>query len=186
MTVNEALGELRHELGLRLKLGDPNTLAFLWVVDFPSFVRDSETGNWAANHHLFTAPKDEFLATLESDPGAARSKQYDLVCNGYEVAGGSIRIHQRELQERVMKILGLSMEEARKKFSHMLDAFEYGAPPHGGIAPGVDRLVMLFCGAPNLREVIAFPKNQQAMDTMLGAPSPASERQIKDLHIKLA
>jgi aspartyl-tRNA synthetase len=186
MTVNEALGELRHELGLRLKLGDPNTLAFLWVVDFPSFVRDNETGLWAANHHLFTAPKDEYLATLESDPGAARSKQYDLVCNGYEVAGGSIRIHQRELQERVMKILGLSMEEARKKFSHMLDAFEFGAPPHGGIAPGVDRLVMLFCGAPNLREVIAFPKNQQAMDTMLGAPSPATEKQVKDLHIKLA
>ncbi len=186
MQVNEALGELRHELGQRLKLGDPDALAFLWVLDFPSFVRDGETGNWAANHHLFTAPKDEYLATLESDPGAVRSKQYDLVCNGYEVAGGSIRIHQRELQERVMKILGLSMEEARKKFSHMLDAFEYGAPPHGGIAPGVDRLVMLFCGAPNLREVIAFPKNQQAMDIMLGAPSPASERQIKDLHIRLA
>jgi aspartyl-tRNA synthetase len=186
MTVNESLGELRHELGQRLKLGDPNTLAFLWVVDFPSFVKDNETGNWAANHHLFTAPKDEFLATLESDPGGARSKQYDLVCNGYEVAGGSIRIHQRELQERVMKILGLTMEEARKKFSHMLDAFEFGAPPHGGIAPGVDRLVMLFCGAPNLREVIAFPKNQQAMDTMLGAPSPATDKQVKDLHIRLA
>jgi aspartyl-tRNA synthetase len=186
MTVNESLGELRHELGQRLKLGDPSTLAFLWVVDFPSFVKDNETGNWAANHHLFTAPKDDYLATLESDPGAARSKQYDLVCNGYEVAGGSIRIHQRELQERVMRILGLSMEEARKKFSHMLDAFEFGAPPHGGIAPGVDRLVMLFCGAPNLREVIAFPKNQQAMDTMLGAPSPATDKQIKDLHIKLS
>ncbi len=184
--VNEALGELRHELGIRLKLGDPNQLAFLWVLDFPSFIKDNETGNWAANHHLFTAPKDEYLDTLESDPAGARSKQYDLVCNGYEVAGGSIRIHQRELQERVMRILGLSIEEARKKFSHMLDAFEFGAPPHGGIAPGVDRLVMLFCGAPNLREVIAFPKNQQAADVMLGVPSPATDKQIKDLHIRLA
>ncbi len=183
--VNKALGELRHELGLRLKLGNDTQLAFLWVVDFPSFVRDSETGNWAANHHLFTAPKDDWLDRMEADPGLARSKQYDLVCNGYEVAGGSIRIHRRDTQERVMKILGLSMEEARKKFGHMLDAFEYGAPPHGGIAPGIDRLAMLFAGAPNIREVIAFPKNQQAADVMLDIPSPATDRQLKELHIKL-
>ena len=184
--VNNALGELRHELGIRLKLSKPEQLGFLWVVDFPSFVRDHETGNWAANHHLFTAPKDEYLDNLEADPGAARSKQYDLVCNGYEVAGGSIRIHRRDVQERVMKILGLSMEEAYKKFGHMLDAFEYGAPPHGGIAPGVDRLAMIFAGAPNIREVIAFPKNQQAADIMLGVPSPATEKQVKELHIRLA
>jgi aspartyl-tRNA synthetase len=107
------------------------------------------------------------------------------VCNGYEVAGGSIRIHRRDVQERVMKLIGITMEEARKKFGHMLDAFEYGAPPHGGIAPGVDRLAMIFCGAPNLREVIAFPKNQNAADTMLGVPSPATERQIRELHIAL-
>jgi aspartyl-tRNA synthetase len=184
--VNDALGELRHELGQRLKLGNNEELAFLWVLDFPSFVKDNETGNWAANHHLFTAPKDEYLATLESNPGGAKSKQYDLVCNGFEVAGGSIRIHRRDTQERVMKILGLTMEEAYKKFGHMLDAFEYGAPPHGGIAPGVDRLAMLFAGTPNIREVIAFPKNNQAADIMLGVPSPATEKQVKELHIKLA
>jgi aspartyl-tRNA synthetase len=185
-TVNEVLGELRHELGQRLKLGDDNQLAFLWVVDFPMFVWSEEDGHWVANHHLFTAPKDEDLQKFDSAPDKVHSKQYDLVCNGYEVAGGSIRIHRRDVQERVMKLLGLSMEEAYKKFGHMLDAFEYGAPPHGGIAPGVDRLAMLFAGAPNIREVIAFPKNQQAADLMLGVPSPATEKQIKELHIKLA
>ncbi|HQV68232.1 MAG TPA: aspartate--tRNA ligase [Thermoflexales bacterium] len=184
--VNEALGELRHELGARLKLGADGVLAFLWVVDFPSFVMDKESGNWAANHHLFTAPKDEYLANLEADPAGARSKQYDLVCNGFEVAGGSIRIHRRDVQERIMRIIGLSDEEAQKKFGHMLNAFEFGAPPHGGIAPGVDRLAMLFAGAPNIREVIAFPKNQQAADVMLDVPSPATEKQIRELHIKLA
>jgi aspartyl-tRNA synthetase len=185
MALNEALGELRHELGLRLKLGDPSQLAFLWVVDFPMFTYDKEGGRWVANHHLFTAPQDQYLDTLERDPGQARSKQYDLVCNGFEVAGGSIRIHRRDVQEKVMRLLGLSMEEAHKKFGHMLDAFEYGAPPHGGIAPGVDRLAMLYSGAPNLREVIAFPKNQQAADTMLGIPSPATEKQVKELHISV-
>jgi aspartyl-tRNA synthetase len=184
--VNDALGELRHELGAKLKLGNDNELAFLWVVDFPAFVWDKEEDKWVANHHLFTSPKDEFIDKLESDTANVLSKQYDLVCNGYEVAGGSIRIHRRDIQERVMKLLGLTMEEAHKKFGHMLDAFEYGAPPHGGIAPGIDRLAMLFCGAPNLREVIAFPKNQNASDAMLGVPSPATEKQVKDLHIKLA
>jgi aspartyl-tRNA synthetase len=185
-TVNEALGELRHELGQRLKLGNPNELAFLWVIDFPMFTYDKEESRWVANHHLFTAPQDQYLDTLESDPGHAKSKQYDLVCNGFEVAGGSIRIHRRDVQEKVMRLLGLSMEEAYRKFGHMLDAFEYGAPPHGGIAPGVDRLAMIYAGAPNLREVIAFPKNQQAADTMLGIPSPATDKQVKELHIKLA
>ncbi len=183
---NEALGELRHELGQRLKLGNPNELAFLWVIDFPMFTFDKEEGRWVANHHLFTAPQDQYLPTLMSDPGNAKSKQYDLVCNGFEVAGGSIRIHRRDVQEKVMELLGLSMEEAYRKFGHMLDAFEYGAPPHGGIAPGIDRLAMLYAGAPNLREVIAFPKNQQAADTMLGIPSPAADKQIRELHIKLA
>jgi aspartyl-tRNA synthetase len=177
---------LRHELGQRLKLGDPNQLAFLWVVDFPMFSFDREEERWVANHHLFTAPQDQYLPTLMTDPGNAKSKQYDLVCNGYEVAGGSIRIHRRDVQEKVMELLGLSMEEAQRKFGHMLDAFEFGAPPHGGIAPGIDRLVMVYAGAPNMREVIAFPKNQQAADTMLGIPSPATEKQVKELHIKLA
>ena len=184
-SVNAALGELRHELGIRLKLGDSKQLGFLWVVDFPAYIWDKEDQKWVANHHLFTSPKDEFIDKIESDPASVLSKQYDLVCNGYEVAGGSIRIHRRDVQERVMKLLGLSTEEAYKKFGHMLDAFEYGAPPHGGIAPGVDRLAMLFAGAPNIREVIAFPKNQQAADVMLGVPSPATDKQVKELHIRV-
>ncbi len=185
MALNEALGELRHELGLRLKLGDPNQLAFLWVIDFPLVVWNKEEGRWDPSHHMFTAPQDQYLDVLESDPGRVKSKQYDLVCNGYEVSGGSIRIYRRDVQERVMKLIGITMEEARKKFAHLLDAFEYGAPPHGGIAQGLDRLVMLFAGAPNVREVIAFPKNQQAADTMLGIPSPATEKQVKELHIRV-
>ncbi len=185
MTLNEALGELRHELGIRLKLGNPNQLAFLWVIDFPLVVWNKDEGRWDANHHMFTAPQDKYLDTMESDPGSVRSKQYDLVCNGYEVSGGSIRIHRRDVQERVMKLIGITMEDARRKFGHLLDAFEYGAPPHGGIAQGLDRLVMLFAGVLNIREVIAFPKNQQAADTMLGIPSPATDRQMKELHIRL-
>ncbi len=185
MKLNEALGELRHELGQRLKLGDPDVLAFAWIVDFPMFSYDETEKRWVANHHLFTAPRDEDLEFLETDPARVKGKQYDLVCNGYEVAGGSIRIHRRDVQERVMRLLGLSMEEAYQKFGHMLEAFEYGAPPHGGIAPGIDRLTMLYASAPNLREVIAFPKNQQAADTMLGIPSPVSEKQLQELHIRI-
>ncbi len=184
--VNEALGELRHELGTRLKLADESVMAYLWVVDFPLFEWNEEERRWDPSHHMFTAPKDEHLALLESDPGQVRSKQYDLVCNGYEVGGGSIRIHRREVQETVMRLIGLEMEEARRKFGHILEAFEYGAPPHGGIAPGIDRLTMLYCGEPNIREVMAFPKNQQAMDVMAGAPSPVYEHQLKELHIRLA
>ncbi|MFC1467000.1 MAG: aspartate--tRNA ligase [Candidatus Brachytrichaceae bacterium NZ_4S206] len=183
---NEALGELRHELGTRLRLADENAMAYLWVVDFPLFEWNAEEKRWDPSHHMFTAPKDEHLHMLESHPGNVRSKQYDLVCNGYEVGGGSIRIHRREVQETVMRLIGLEMEDARRKFGHMLEAFEYGAPPHGGIAPGIDRLTMLYCGEPNIREVMAFPKNQQAMDVMAGAPSPVYEQQLKELHIRLA
>ena len=154
------------------------------MLDFPSFIWDKEDNKWVANHHMFTAPQDEYLDTMENDPGAVLSKQYDLVCNGYEAGGGSIRIHRRDVQERVLKIIGLDMEDAYKKFGHILDAFEYGAPPHGGIAPGVDRLAMLFCGEPNIREVIAFPKNQQAADVMLGIPSVPSDKQLKELGVK--
>jgi aspartyl-tRNA synthetase len=184
--VNTVLGELRHELGERLKLADDGVMAFAWIVDFPLFEWNAEEKRWDPSHHMFTAPKDEHLPLLETDPGSVRSKQYDLVCNGYEVGGGSIRIHRRDVQERVMRLIGLEIEEARRKFGHLLEAFEYGAPPHGGIAPGIDRLTMLYCGEPNIREVMAFPKNQQAMDVMAGAPSPVYEQQLKELHIRLA
>ncbi|HQV27669.1 MAG TPA: aspartate--tRNA ligase [Thermoflexales bacterium] len=180
-----ALGKLRVEMGTRLKLADPNVLAFAWVVDFPMFTWDKDDSRWVPNHHLFTAPRDEDLDKFESNPGEVKGKQYDLVCNGYEAGGGSIRIHRRDVQLRVMSLLGLSLEEAYKKFGHMLDAFEYGAPPHGGIAPGVDRLAMLFAGEPNIREVIAFPKNQQAADVMLGIPSAATDKQLKELSVSV-
>jgi len=183
--VNAALSELRLELGERLGMRDRDVLAFCWVIDFPLFEWDEEGQRWDPSHHLFTAPMPEDLPLLESDPGAARGQQYDLVCNGEEVAGGSIRIHQREVQERVFELIGLDAEVAQERFGHMLEAFEYGTPPHGGIAPGIDRLVMLLAGEPNIREVIAFPKTQQAADLMAGAPSPAEPEQLEELHIRI-
>jgi len=182
---NEALGRLRVELGQRLNLFDPNVLAFCWVIDFPFLVWNEEEKRWDPSHHLFTAPMDDDIPLLDSDPGQARGKQYDLVLNGYEIAGGSIRIHQRDLQEKVFGLIGLDIEEAKRQFGHMVEAFEYGTPPHGGIAPGIDRLVMLLAGEPNIREVIAFPKSQSAADLMAGAPTEVNAQQLRDLHIKL-
>nr|HID14489.1 aspartate--tRNA ligase [Anaerolineae bacterium] len=183
--VNAALSGLRLELGERLGLRDHTVLAFCWVIDFPLFEWDEEEQRWDPSHHLFTAPVPEDVPLLETDPGAARGQQYDLVCNGEELAGGSIRIHQREVQERVFELIGLNVEEAQERFGHMLEAFEYGTPPHGGIAPGIDRLVMLLAGEPNIREVIAFPKTQQAADLMAGAPSPVEPKQLEELHIRV-
>jgi aspartyl-tRNA synthetase len=182
---NEALSRLRVALGDRLELRDPDVLALCWVIDFPFVQRDEEEQRWDPSHHLFTAPMDEDIPLLDSDPGQARGKQYDLVCNGYEIAGGSIRIHRRELQEKVFSLIGLTIEDAREQFGHMLEAFEYGTPPHGGIATGIDRWVMLLADEPNIREVIAFPKSQSAADLMASTPSPVTDEQLKILHLKL-
>ena len=184
--VAEALGRLRVELGNRLGLRDPNVLAMAWIVDFPLFIWNEEEGRWDPSHHLFTAPMPEDVPLLETDPGAARGQQYDLVCNDYEIGGGSIRIHQREIQEKIFGLIGLDVDEAKEQFGHMLEAFEYGTPPHGGIAPGIDRLVMLLAGEPNIREVMAFPKTQTAADPLMGAPSPVTDAQLRELHICLA
>lgn len=183
--VCESLGRLREKMGVELGLLDPDLLAFCWVLDFPYVEWNEDEKRWDPSHHLFTAPMPEDVHYLDSDPGKARGQQYDMVLNGYEVGGGSIRIHQRDLQEKAFKLIGLEPEVAQERFGHMLEAFEYGTPPHGGIAPGIDRLCMIFAGEPNIREVIAFPKNQAARDVMADAPSPPEPRQMKELHLKL-
>ncbi len=174
---------VRREFGARLGLADLQKIAFCWVIDFPLFDWNADEKRWDPSHHLFTSPMREDIPLLETDPGKVRGQQYDLACNGYEVAGGSIRIHERPLQEKIFGLIGLDVEDAKERFGHMLEAFEYGTPPHGGIAPGIDRLTMLLAGEPNIREVIAFPKSQQASDLMAGAPSEVEAVQLKELHI---
>ena len=185
--VCDALGAVRTHLANKLGLlANNKAFAFTWVVDFPMFGWDEEEKRWAALHHPFTSPKDEDVGLLESDPGKCRAKAYDLVCNGYEVGGGSIRIHRQDVQNRVFKLLGMEPEEAKGRFGFLLDALQSGAPPHGGIALGLDRWAMLLAGTANIRDVIAFPKNQKARDMMTGAPAPVEPRQLKDLGIRLS
>ncbi|HVO42233.1 MAG TPA: aspartate--tRNA ligase [Aggregatilineales bacterium] len=179
------LDTIRREFGERLGLANPKKIAFCWVIDFPLFEWNVDEKRWDPSHHLFTSPMAEDIPLLDTEPGKVRGQQYDLACNGYEVAGGSIRIHRRELQEKIFGLIGLDVEVARERFGHMLEAFEYGTPPHGGMAPGIDRLCMLLSGEPNIREVIAFPKSQQAADLMAGAPSEAELKQLEELHIAI-
>ena len=180
------LGTARTRLAEDLKLYDPAKPEFkvAWVIDFPSFIWDDEEKRWAANHHPFTAPRDEDLDKLESDPGAVRAKAYDLVINGYECGGGSIRIHNPEAQSRLFAVLGMTPEQAHQRFGFLLDALAYGAPPHGGIALGLDRWSMMLAGTANIRDVITFPKNQRARDLMTGAPAPVDLKQLKELGLR--
>ncbi|MBQ0105436.1 MAG: aspartate--tRNA ligase [Armatimonadetes bacterium] len=182
--VANALNALRLEMGTRLGLRDDSILAFLWVVDFPMY--EWKDGRWDATHHPFTMPREEDLPLLDTDPGKVRAQAFDFVCNGSECASGSIRIHRRDIQNKIFSLMNYKDEEIEKRFGHMLKAFEYGAPPHGGIAPGIDRLVMLLCDDDNIRQVIAFPKTATAYDPMTEAPDKVDDEQLKELHIRTA
>jgi aspartyl-tRNA synthetase len=185
--INPPLSALRNAVGGRLGLTDPDTLALAFVVDFPLFEWSQEMGRWDSSHHPFTAAKDYDLPLLDKpeELGNIKSKAYDLVCNGWELGSGSIRMHRRDIQNRIFNILGYGDQEVEERFGHLLEAFEYGAPPHGGIAPGIDRLIAILTGASNIRDVIAFPKTQSGSDLLFGAPSPVKEEQLRDLHLKL-
>jgi len=181
----KALYGLRKRLAAELRLYDPSLMHFSWVVEFPMFAYDEEEGAWTAMHHPFTAPRRQDVELLAADPGACRAQAYDLVINGYEAGGGTIRIHDQKLQQQVFRLLGIDEGAARERFGFLLDALQYGAPPHGGIALGIDRLVMLFGRRENIRDCIAFPKTQRATDPMTGAPSEVDARQLRELGVKI-
>lgn len=183
--VAQALGELRLEMARRMNLIDENEFCFRWVTDFPMFEYSEEDKRWVAEHHPFTAPRDEDVQYFLTDPSKVYAKAYDMVLNGVEAGGGSLRIYQEELQEKVFKAIGITHEEAQEKFGFLLDAFRYGAPPHAGIALGLDRLVMLMLRLGSIRDVIAFPKTQSAIDQMTQAPSEVVDMQLKELHIRV-
>lgn len=181
------LDKLRREFARRLELADPDLLGFAWVVDFPMFELNTETGVWDAQHHPFCMVNPEDVEKLNrNELAGVRAAAYDLVCNGYELASGSVRIHDRAIQQRIFDRLPYTPEEIQRRFGHMLEAFEYGAPPHAGIAPGIERILMLLCDTDNIRDVIAFPKTQRVEDLMMRSPSPVDERQLRDLHLRLA
>ncbi len=182
---NTVLSRLRLEIGDRLGLRDPNTLAFCWIVDFPLFEWDDDESRWSFVHNPFCGPFPEDEGLVSSDPGNARSLQYDLVCNGWEVGGGSVRAHKRDLLEQIWLTMGFTKEQIYEQIGHMLEAFSHGVPPHGGIAMGLDRIIAIFADVESIRETIAFPKNQQAVDLMTKAPSPVSEAQLEEVHLAL-
>ena len=184
-TACTALGAVRSKLGKDLCLANPDEFAFAWIIDFPLFEWNEDEHKWDAAHHMFSMPQEKYHATLESDPASVKGDLYDLVLNGYELASGSIRIHDPDLQKRIFKIVGFNEEEGQKKFGFLTEAFTYGAPPHGGIAPGLDRLVMLMCKESSIKEVIAFPKNTFAVSPMDDCPSEVDEKQLKELHLRI-
>jgi aspartyl-tRNA synthetase len=183
---NAVLDVLRRELAQRAGLIDDHMLAYCFILDFPLFDWNEGEQRWDSSHHPFTAPHEDDVALLDSNPGDVRSQAYDLACNGWELGSGSIRIHERAMQARIFALLGIPPDEQQQRFGHMLDAFQYGAPPHGGIAPGIDRTVAILLGESDIREVIAFPKTKSATDVMTGAPSPVPPKQLRELHINLA
>ena len=183
--VFDSLGALRLELSRRLELTKSNDFAFLWITEFPMLEWDEEEKRYVAVHHPFTAPMDEDLELLDTDPGKVRAKAYDIVLNGYELGGGSIRIHRRDIQQKMFELLGFTPEDSQERFGFLLDAFKYGVPPHGGLAFGLDRIIMLMSGASSIRDVIAFPKVKDASCPMTDAPNVVEQKQLQELGIDI-